>query len=275
MDATTSTTTPSLRCVICNTGSARSCAMCKSTAYCGKACQKADWPCHKLLCSKFAAGETTPGEPALHTTRAILFPATGDEPELVRFVNFDWPARQRVDENVIIDLFDRHDDPRVLSHVEGKDRYLLALYEDKNRVRRYRRQDSILEIWCREYGGHGENRAIARVTGGDMFHRWAGNVLVLAMSHPTPGRNIDSAYKDISLRDFRDAVDFMSDYLNPLRGLAELVVAMQWDQRLDAEEKARRRAEGLPETDDYIAPDAYDPILESDLFYPHDMYELL
>ncbi|RYO76553.1 hypothetical protein DL766_005499 [Monosporascus sp. MC13-8B] len=276
MDATTSTTTLSLRCVICNAESARSCAGCKSTAHCGKDCQKVDWRCHKPLCSKFAAGQTSTGEPALHTTRAILFPATGDEPELVRFVNWDWPALHReVDEDAINDLFDRHDDPRVLSHVEGKDRYLLALYEDTNRVRRYRRQDSILEIWHREYGGHRENRAIARATGGSMFHRWGGNVLVLAMSHPTPGRNVNCAYKDISLGDFRDAVDFLSDYLNPLREWAELVVAIGWDRRLDAEEKARRRAAGLPETDDFIAFDIYDPVLESDLSYRDTVYELL
>ncbi|RYP65453.1 hypothetical protein DL771_008325 [Monosporascus sp. 5C6A] len=275
MDATTSTTTPSPRCVICNAESARSCTGCKSTAYCGKGCQKVDWPCHKLLCSKFAASQATPGEPAPHTTRAILFPATGDKPGLVHFVNWDWPARQRVHEDAINELFDRHDDPRVLSHVKDGDRYLLALYEDRNRVRRYRRQDSILEIWHREYGGHRENRAIARATGGDVFHRWGGNVLVLAMCHPTPGTSINKVYKDISLRDFRDAVDFLSDHLNPLRELAELVGAIQGNQRLNAEEKARRTAEVLPETDDYITVDVYGPILESDLSDLDRVYELL
>ncbi|RYP49575.1 hypothetical protein DL768_004777 [Monosporascus sp. mg162] len=249
MDATTSTTTPSPRCAICDAESTRFCARCKSTAYCGKDCQKVDWPCHKLLCSKFAAGQTTPGVPALRTTRAILFPATGDEPE--------------------------HDDPRVLSRVEDKDRYLLALYEDKNRVRRYRRQDSILEIWHRGYRGHTENRAVARATGGDMFYRWGGNVLVLAMSNPTPGRDIHRAYKDISLRDFRDAVDFLSDYLNPMRERPGLVVEVQWDQRLNAEERARRRVEGPPETDGYIVFGVCDPILESDLSYLDRVYGIL
>ncbi|RYP72254.1 hypothetical protein DL770_007998 [Monosporascus sp. CRB-9-2] len=276
MDATTSTTTPSPRCVICNAESARSCARCKSTAYCGKDCQKVDWPCHKLLCSKFAAGQTTLGGPALRTTRAILFPATGDEPELVRFVNLEWPARQRgVDGDAVNELFDRHDDPGVLSHVEDEDGYLLALYEDKNRVRRYRRQDSILEIWHREYRGHRENRAVARATGGKMFHRWGGNVLVLAMSNPTPGRDVNRVYKDVSLRDFRDAVDFLSDYLNPLRARAELVVDIQWDQRLNAEERARRRAEGLSETGGYIAFDVYDPILEPGISYQDRVYGVL
>ncbi|RYP24965.1 hypothetical protein DL765_000193 [Monosporascus sp. GIB2] len=275
MDTTTSTTTPSLRCVICNAESARSCVGCKSTAYCGKDCQKVDWPCHKLLCSKFAAGQTSPGEAAPHTTRAILFPATGDEPELVHFVNLDWPALHReVNEDAISDLFDRHDDPGILNHVEDKDRYLLTLYEDTNRVRRYRRHDSILEIWHREYGGHRENQAIARATGGNMFRRWRGNVLVLAMSHPTPGRNVTCAYKDISLRDFRDAVDFLSDYPSPLGELAELVAVIGWDQALDAEEKARRRAEGAPETDDFIVFDSYDPDFESDLFDEDYVYEL-
>ncbi|RYP41897.1 hypothetical protein DL767_000726 [Monosporascus sp. MG133] len=276
MDATTSTTTPPPRCVICNAESARSCAGCKSTAYCGKVCQKVDWPCHKLLCSKFAAGQTTPGGPALRTTRAILFPATGDGPELVRFVNLDWPARQRgVDGDAINELFDRHDDPRVLSRVENRDRYLLALYEDKNRVRRYRRQDSILEIWHREYRGHGENRAVARATGGHTFHRRGGNVLVFAISNPTPGGNISRAYKDISLRDFRDAVDFLSDYLNPLREQAELVVDLRWDQRLNAEERAGRRAGGLPETDCYVVFDVFDPIRGSGISYQDRVYGAL
>lgn len=36
------------------------CSVCRSTFYCGRQCQLADWPNHKLLCAKDLVAATSP-----------------------------------------------------------------------------------------------------------------------------------------------------------------------------------------------------------------------
>ena len=39
-----------LSCVRCDQGGDKKCAKCHSVSYCGRKCQRADWPRHKRLC---------------------------------------------------------------------------------------------------------------------------------------------------------------------------------------------------------------------------------
>ena len=39
-----------LSCVRCDKGGDKKCAKCHSVSYCGRECQRADWPRHKRLC---------------------------------------------------------------------------------------------------------------------------------------------------------------------------------------------------------------------------------
>lgn len=72
------------------------CGRCESSAYCSKACQKVDWPSHKLLCAdvKHFADAACPSE--LHH-RALLFKGDGQKPEFIwlkmdtRYGSYDDP----------------------------------------------------------------------------------------------------------------------------------------------------------------------------------------
>lgn len=69
------------KCILCD-APAKSCASCKSVAYCSPECQHTDWPVHKTLCKKigsFAVGNPRPVDGKL----ALLFPENEKAPRLV------------------------------------------------------------------------------------------------------------------------------------------------------------------------------------------------
>lgn len=69
-------------CITCGkSDSINLCSRCKGVWYCNERCQKADWPCHKLLCSKY--GKVNEIEPLKDGFRAFLFPYDSLEPQIV------------------------------------------------------------------------------------------------------------------------------------------------------------------------------------------------
>jgi hypothetical protein len=42
---------------ISRSGELKECAACRAVRYCGKACQKEDWPAHKATCKRLQAAE--------------------------------------------------------------------------------------------------------------------------------------------------------------------------------------------------------------------------
>lgn len=69
-------------CVICLSPDASLCSQCKGASYCGRKCQRTDWPSHKILCKAFAEHRESPRPSADHY-RAILFPPAAAVPEIV------------------------------------------------------------------------------------------------------------------------------------------------------------------------------------------------
>lgn len=75
-------------CLVCKNPDSQLCDRCRSVRYCSKACQVADWPVHKLLCSAFAAFRSST-RPTDEHFRAIAFPVDKKKPELV-WIHCKW-----------------------------------------------------------------------------------------------------------------------------------------------------------------------------------------
>ncbi|KAF1849176.1 uncharacterized protein K460DRAFT_330886 [Cucurbitaria berberidis CBS 394.84] len=66
---------------MCNHPSSKICSGCKSIHYCSTACQKHDWPLHKVVCKDYQ--EFLPTRPDSSHYSAIYFPADEDKPRFV------------------------------------------------------------------------------------------------------------------------------------------------------------------------------------------------
>ncbi|KAK6197130.1 hypothetical protein LQW54_010925 [Pestalotiopsis sp. IQ-011] len=197
--------TPRFSCAICNSKQTKTCAGCKSTAYCGKACQKEDWRCHKLLCSSLAQSALETERPA-DSIRAVFFPADGDRPVLHYFPQVRGWVEGLYDE--VAALFAAHEKPEV-----------------QRRLRDDEREDTLgpaVEVWWRAHPESNVNKAVKAAAGGKRTRQpWTGSVLMVAMTYSKRREErLDQTYKDMTLRDFRDAVDWLVDFEDPLRMMA-------------------------------------------------------
>ncbi|CAO2653915.1 Nn.00g106480.m01.CDS01 [Neocucurbitaria sp. VM-36] len=75
------------KCAMCNHRSTKICSGCKSICYCSKACQKADWPIHKLVCKDYQ--EFLPTRPSSDHHSVINFPVNEGKPRFawVRYID--------------------------------------------------------------------------------------------------------------------------------------------------------------------------------------------
>lgn len=69
-------------CSRCDNPGTLQCFGCKCSRYCSPACQKSDWPTHKLLCAKLKEFDE-PSRPSTDSVRAIYFPLDGPAPEFI------------------------------------------------------------------------------------------------------------------------------------------------------------------------------------------------
>lgn len=211
--------TPRFSCAICNSQETKTCAGCKSTAYCGKACQKEDWRCHKLLRSALAqsALETERREDSI---RGVFFPADGDKPVLHYFPYVKGLVEGLYHE--VAALFHAHEKPEVQRRLDDDEREdTLGPYHmiHSNRTRGNRDMESAIEVWWRAHPESNSNKAVRTAAGGKRTRQpWTGSVLMVAMTYSKRREEcLDQTYKDMSLRDFRDAVDWLVDFEDPLR----------------------------------------------------------
>jgi hypothetical protein len=97
-----------------------------------------------------------------------------------------------------------------------------AIYTERN-PRRNRDTASMLEIWtvpASEAGGKAApNQGIAAAADGlETHHTWMGPVLALAMTRATGFMVDPGQYKNVSLEDCGDVVDYLLDFGNPEHG---------------------------------------------------------
>ncbi|KAL5319640.1 hypothetical protein ACEPPN_012696 [Leptodophora sp. 'Broadleaf-Isolate-01'] len=216
------------KCVICDKPSAQACATCTSSAYCSKACQELDWPLHKILCKKLSKLLKTSDRPSTPIKLGILLSADSPEPRLV------WvPCRQAPkpnssttrDEVIVHYLLGDPITPTVES-------FNIA----KNEVRGYTLDHTVVlyarDNWLND--GSKPNQAALSLTDWELPYDWRGNILVMnykglvgknippqtnsgepiVLSATQIGGEIEpyQDFQDVTLGDFRIAVDYLSRY---------------------------------------------------------------
>ncbi|KAL0253227.1 hypothetical protein SLS55_010199 [Diplodia seriata] len=186
-------------CQACNNPSQQTCSRCHCSRYCSKKCQKADWPTHKLLCSKFSSFDLT-SRPSEDHFLAIHFPPDKNEPHLVwMYSDIEIQGGDR---------FNCYPDYKPYLFPEGNPgaiegpnvTYSQALDRELSNGVHVCSRDSFF------FDGSVPNPAVSAVTTVPGYSRfdWRGPVLV----HSTVG---DEGFqcRDIDLADFRHAVDHL------------------------------------------------------------------
>lgn len=178
---------PDSYCPIClKTGPLFLCQSCKDMSYCSKICQKKDWPIHKALCGQLQAFAAT-SPPSRWHYRAILFPANkADRAAPVPTPSFVWISRRAgATDHLFPPDAERavHCDPGMGTKQKG-----IATQPVYIHFVSYRVDPKLLQ----------RNRCLDNTIGAKALAScWMGNVVIVGDRD------------DVTMRDFRVAVDFL------------------------------------------------------------------
>lgn len=174
----------------------------------------ADLPIHKILCAQFSS---LPPKPSTSPDYILgfLFPSSSSStPTPV------WMPLTTTTDDLTSITFQSVDTTSIFSPSSPD-----VLYTERNTLRD-RDTRSMLEIWThpasRTEGD--ENATIAALAADDSregkgpFHPWTGPVLALCMTRATGFMVDPGMYRDVTLEDAGDVVDFLLDYGNPEHG---------------------------------------------------------
>lgn len=177
-------------------------------------------PLHTLLC---AALSSPPPKPSGSHILALLFPSSPSTTPTPVWI----PLTTSTDDETSI-TFQSVETSAIFplsAYPSGPE----VLYTERNTVRG-RDTESMLEIWTAPPSRSGEketaegtttvNETVAALAEGrdGPFHEWKGPVLALAMTRATGFMVDPGAYKDVSVGDAGDVVDFLLDFGNPEHG---------------------------------------------------------
>lgn len=185
-------------CTMCGKPAPDLCKQCNSSQYCSRACQRSDWPVHKLLCSSFSNFLTPPDA---SYKRCIFFPVSGTKPEFV-WVHCSWHTDD--DDGISYQLFDK-----TPFMGEGMTN---TVWVQRNNTRARARTDALF-VYVREAGsidGSLLNKSVIAAARGRYVNlAWPGPLLVVRSLGLTLG---DSQLVDTDMVDFRDAIDVLCSY---------------------------------------------------------------
>ncbi|KAI2468887.1 hypothetical protein F4781DRAFT_443149 [Annulohypoxylon bovei var. microspora] len=188
-------------CIVCNVSNAHFCDRCKSTRYCSKACQRADWPTHKLLCTAFSNFDATK-RPSKDHVRAFFFPVDKEKPEVI-WLHCPW----RDDEEE--GWYQSPDDGPIL----GTEAFPSSMTIQHSKVMERDLSNTIYVCYRDTFliDGSSPNKSIAAITATKPYqsHDWRGPIL----AYGKKGLGIDQiACKDLDLNDFRHVTDLLISY---------------------------------------------------------------
>jgi len=185
-------------CTACNEPNGRHCARCKSARYCSTACQKADWPTHKLLCPTFSDFESSKRATNEHF-RAILFPVDEEKPKFI-WLHCAW-----------------HDDEDGSNQYPETKSFLgpnLSMAPIKYNPVLSRKLSDTIYVRYRDtflIDGSIPSKSIAAITATKpgQFHDWRGPII----AYGKVGLGIDqTTCKDLDMNDFRHVADYFLSY---------------------------------------------------------------
>ncbi|KAH8905789.1 hypothetical protein BR93DRAFT_928364 [Coniochaeta sp. PMI_546] len=174
---------------------------------CDRSLLAQDLTIHDLLCAKFSS---LPPKPGANYILGLVFPHDVAGSPMPTWIKL---ASSTDDETSI--TFQSVDTSPIFPSASPE-----VLYTERNTVRN-RDTASMLEIWTLAPGSGDEgekgNATIAALAEGKEgpFHAWTGPVLALAMTRATGFMVDPGSYRDVSLEDAGDVVDFLLDYENP------------------------------------------------------------
>lgn len=187
------------KCTICNTSGAKRCASCHSAAYCSSACQKKDWPLHKIICKALKSIERPPGSYRL----ALLFPADSKLPVAtwVSCSSNEAPAAPNL--------------PDVDAIVGPKPHDFRSI--TRNELRGFDIDHSVVIISKQQSNDVPTlNACVMHTTNGMARYKWAGPVIAMRIAE---GIN---TYEDMTAEDLRVAVDYFAQLpSNGLKGYVQ------------------------------------------------------
>lgn len=173
------------------------CSRCKGVWYCDKKCQKADWACHKLLCSKYAKVNAI--EPIEGGYRAFLFRFDSLEPEIVVL-----PSALHRYGQVARDLLRQPGEDSRGPRLDGID------FQFNSRLRRFNIGNHGIELDVRDeflFDGSKSNKSILACLHANGVKQppklWAGHVVV--------GRTNPQGVS-VTMADFRHTIDFLTEH---------------------------------------------------------------
>jgi hypothetical protein len=196
---------------MCNKPTSMVCKQCGNSSYCSQACQRADWPVHKLLCAQFKDFQNPPSP---FMRRAIWFPE--NEPD----VKFIWVPVTRIssedgdDDSVNLKTYfaDTAELKPEFRGYQGNGRPLIV---NVNALRGNRRLGSAIDIRHRETAlidGSKRNQAVFSATKGRSCHEWRGPIVVLKQKKNRVAYDTCSFCDDMDVAGLRDVVDYFTGY---------------------------------------------------------------
>lgn len=195
----------STSCILCNKTDAHFCMRCKSISYCSKACQKNDWPTHKLLCATFSSFDSL-SRPSNESFRAILFPVEDKKLKLI-WLHCTW--RSSDDDK---DGRDTYQNPEVTPFI-GPNACERDAPIQYNPVLKRKLSDTIYVCHQDSFliDGSTANNSVATImaTTAGQKHDWRGPII--AYGRVGLG-NDPTICRDLDMNDFRHITDYFLSY---------------------------------------------------------------
>jgi len=209
-------------CTICSSPNARLCTGCRSSAYCSEECQQTDWPVHRLLCKHFCKFLAPPTDAS---RRAIFFPWSKTRPKSIWVqVKLGDPSKPR--ENS--EYYDYANVDELLKNNQAEAFTMFCPHREYirgNILRNRPSNENTIEFIVRDsyIRDHTKpNQSVNSVRGHGM-KTWEGSIVVMVRE----GHEFENPrYGNVTLDDFRDAVDYMAWYRDTIGSASDGVGTM-------------------------------------------------